>query len=137
MLLETNKINGSLQDCLLLLQALKASEDIWLLSNSQEYIAYPNDTKCDIKVDDVFKALYRNTEIPSDMLDVEKELRKNGMKPVTDTAARRAAEQMHVSSINKPKDKKKKKQEISKRTKLTNAHLPELFQSLNASSARN
>ncbi|ESQ55332.1 hypothetical protein EUTSA_v10025896mg [Eutrema salsugineum] len=120
------------------LQALKASEDIWLLSNSQEEIAYPNDFKCDIKVDDDFKALFRDIEVPEDMLEVEKELRKNGLKPATDTAARRAADQKHGVLMTKSKDKKKKKkQEISKRTKLTNAHMPELFQSINASSSRN
>ncbi|CAH8275953.1 unnamed protein product [Arabidopsis lyrata] len=118
------------------LKALSASEDIWLLSNSQEDIAYPNNFKCEIKVDDEFKALFRDIDIPSDMLDVEKELLKIGLKPATNTAERRAAAQTHGIS-NKPKDKKKKKQEISKRTKLTNAHLPELFQSLNASSSRN
>ncbi|KAG5413441.1 hypothetical protein IGI04_001008 [Brassica rapa subsp. trilocularis] len=119
------------------LQALKASEDIWLLSNSQEDIAYPNDFKCEITVDDDFKALFRETEVPSDFLDVEKELKKYGLKPVTDTAARRAAEQKYGIPISQPKHKKKRKQEITKRTKLTNAHLPELFQSLNASSSRN
>ncbi|KAF8051365.1 hypothetical protein N665_1739s0005 [Sinapis alba] len=120
------------------LQALKASEDIWLLSNSQEDIAYPNDFKCEITVDDDFKALFRETEVPSDMLEVEKELKKHGLKPVTDTVARRAAEQKYGIGISKPKhDKKKRKQEITKRTKLTNAHLPELFQSLNASTSLN
>ncbi|CAF2069805.1 hypothetical protein HID58_041139 [Brassica napus] len=119
------------------LQALKASEDIWLLSNSQEDIAYPNDFKCEITVDDDFKSLFRDTEVPSDCLEVEKELKKYGLKPVTDTAARRAAEQRYGIPISQPKHKKKRKQEITKRTKLTNAHLPELFQSLNASSSRN
>lgn len=118
-------------------QALKASEDIWLLSNSQEDIAYPNDFKCEITVDDDFKSLFRDTEVPSDFLEVEKELKKYGFKPVTDTAARRAAEQKYGIPISQPKHKKKRKQEITKRTKLTNAHLPELFQSLNASSSRN
>ncbi|KAF8115372.1 hypothetical protein N665_0028s0034 [Sinapis alba] len=119
------------------LHALKASEDIWLLSNSQEDIAYPNDFKCEITVDDDFKALFRETEVPGDMLEVEKELKKHGLKPVTDTVARRAAEQKYGIVISKPKHKKKRKQEITKRTKLTNAHLPELFQSLNASTSRN
>ncbi|CAH8345707.1 unnamed protein product [Eruca vesicaria subsp. sativa] len=119
------------------LQALKASEDIWLLSNSQEDIAYPNDFKCEITVDDDFKTLFRDTEVPSDFLEVEKELKKYGLKPVTDTTARRAAEQRYGIVIDKSKHKKKRKQEITKRTKLTNAHLPELFQSLNASTSRN
>ncbi|CAI0414400.1 unnamed protein product [Linum tenue] len=52
------------------------------------------------------------------------------MKPATDTAKRRAAAQ--IDGIPpKSESKKKKKHEISKRTKLTNAHLPELFQHLN------
>ncbi|EOA17150.1 hypothetical protein CARUB_v10005418mg [Capsella rubella] len=118
------------------LKALHASRDIWLIPNSQEDIAYPNDFKCEIAVDDEFKAHFRDIDIPSDMLDVEKELLKIGLKPATNTAERRAAAQIHGIS-NKPKDKKKKKQEISKRTKLTNAHLPELFQSINANSSRN
>ncbi|CAK9324144.1 unnamed protein product [Citrullus colocynthis] len=108
------------------LQALKASGQVWLLSNfdSQEDIAYPNDPRIQIKVDDDLKQLFRDIELPRDMLDVEKDLQKNGMKPATNTAKRRANAQ-HVAS-SKPKPKKKK-QEISKRTKLTNAHLPELF----------
>ncbi|KGN53349.1 general transcription factor IIE subunit 2 [Cucumis sativus] len=108
------------------LQALKASGQVWLLSNfdSQEDIAYPNDPRIQIKVDDDLKQLFREIELPRDMLDVEKDLQKNGMKPATNTAKRRANAQ-HVAS-SKPKPKKKK-QEISKRTKLTNAHLPELF----------
>ena len=111
-----------------ILQALSASGDIYLLSNSQEDIAYPNDFKCEIKVDDEFKALFRDINIPNDMLDVEKELLKIGLKPATNTAERRAAAQTHGIS-NKPKDKKKKKKEITNRTKLTNSHMLELFQS--------
>ncbi|KAG7015180.1 General transcription factor IIE subunit 2, partial [Cucurbita argyrosperma subsp. argyrosperma] len=108
------------------LQALKASGQVWLLSNfdSQEDIAYPNDPRIQIKVDDDLKQLFREIELPRDMLDVEKDLQKNGMKPATNTAKRRANAQNVASSKPKPK---KKKQEISKRTKLTNAHLPELF----------
>ncbi|KAK3228753.1 hypothetical protein Dsin_000634 [Dipteronia sinensis] len=112
------------------LQALKAAGQIWLLSNfdSQEDIAYPNDPRVPIKVDDDLKQLFRGIELPRDMLDIEKDLQKNGMKPATNTAKRRAAAQVQgVSSKAKPK---KKKHEISKRTKLTNAHLPELFQNL-------
>ncbi|PKI65327.1 hypothetical protein CRG98_014291 [Punica granatum] len=93
------------------LQALKGGGQIWLLSNfdSQEDIAYPNDPKVPIK----------------------KDLQKNGMKPATDTPKRRAAAQVQGIS-SKPKQKKKK-HEISKRTKLTNVHLPELFQNLSSS----
>ncbi|KAK4836417.1 hypothetical protein QYF36_022714 [Acer negundo] len=112
------------------LQALKAAGQIWLLSNfdSQEDIAYPNDPRVPIKVDDDLKQLFRGIELPRDMVDIERDLQKNGMKPATNTAKRRAAAQIQgVSSKAKPK---KKKHEISKRTKLTNAHLPELFQNL-------
>ncbi|KAJ8767607.1 hypothetical protein K2173_018165 [Erythroxylum novogranatense] len=113
------------------LQALKAAGQIWLLSNfdSQEDIAYPNDPRAVIKVDDDLKQLFRGIELPRDMLDIEKDIQKNGMKPATNTAKRRAAAQVHGIST-KQKMKKKKKHEISKRTKLTNAHLPELFQNL-------
>lgn len=113
------------------LQALKAAGDIWLLSNfdSQEDIAYPNDPRVLIKVDDDLKQLFRGIELPRDMLDIEKDLQKNGMKPATNTAKRRAMAQTH-GIPNKPKTRKKK-HEISKRTKLTNSHLPELFQNLN------
>ncbi|VVB12301.1 unnamed protein product [Arabis nemorensis] len=117
------------------LQALKASKAIWLLY-SQEDIAYPNDLKCDMKIEDDFKALFRNKDVPTDMLEVEKELLKIGLKPASNTAERRAAEQM-LGVPSKSKQKKKKKQEISKRTKLTNAHLPELFQNLNPSGSQN
>lgn len=112
------------------LQALKADGQIWLLSNfdSQEDIAYPNDPRMKIKVDDDLKLLFRSIELPRDMLDIEKDLQKNGMKPATNTAKRRAAAQ--VQGINPKQKTKKKKHEISKRTKLTNAHLPELFQHL-------
>ncbi|EPS67610.1 hypothetical protein M569_07158, partial [Genlisea aurea] len=109
------------------LQSLKGSGQIWLLSNldSQEDIAYPNDPRAVIKVDDDLKQLFRGIELPRDMLDIEKDLQKNGMKPATNTAKRKATAQ--VNGIP-PKPKTKKKHEISKRTKLTNAHLPELFQ---------
>lgn len=109
---------------------MKAAGQIWLLSNfdSQEDIAYPNDPRAVIKVDDDLKQLFREIELPRDMLDIEKDLQKNGMKPATNTAKRRAAAQVQGIST-KPKIKKKK-HEISKRTKLTNAHLPELFRNL-------
>lgn len=109
------------------IQALKAAGQIWLLSNmdSQEDIVYPNDPKVTIKVDDDLKQLFRGIELPRDMVDIEKDLQKNGMKPATNTAKRRAMAQVH-GIASKPKPKKKR--EISKRTKLTNAHLPEIFQ---------
>nr|CAB3467420.1 unnamed protein product [Digitaria exilis] len=112
------------------IQALKAAGEVWLLSNmdSQEDIVYPNDPKAKIKVDDDLKQLFLGIELPRDMVDIEKELQKNGIKPMTNTAKRRAAAQ--INGV-KPKAKPKKQREITKRTKLTNAHLPELFQNLN------
>lgn len=112
------------------LQSLKAARQIWLLSNfdSQEDIAYPNDPRVPIKVDDELKQLFRAIELPRDMLDIERDLQKNGMKPATNTAKRRVMAQ-NGNVTSKPKQKKKKT-EISKRTKLTNAHLPELFKNL-------
>uniref|UniRef100_A0ACD5TV57 Uncharacterized protein n=3 Tax=Avena sativa TaxID=4498 RepID=A0ACD5TV57_AVESA len=109
------------------LQALKESGEIWWLSSmdSQEDIAYPNDPKSKIKLDADLKQLYREIELPRDMIDIEKELLKNGHKPATDTTKRRAAAQIN-GQPKKPKAKKKQK-EITKRTKLTNAHMPELF----------
>ncbi|CAK9141858.1 unnamed protein product [Ilex paraguariensis] len=118
------------------LQSLKAAGQIWLLSNfdSQEDIAYPNDPRVPIKVDDDLKLLFRSIELPRDMIDIEKDLQKNGMKPATNTAKRRAAAQVHgITTKGKPK---KKKHEISKRTKLTNAHLPELFEKLSVPGSR-
>ncbi|KAK2989062.1 hypothetical protein RJ640_018851 [Escallonia rubra] len=115
------------------LQTLKATGQIWLLSNfdSQEDIAYPNDPRVPIKVDNYLKTLFRDVELPRDMIDIEKDLQKNGMKPATNTAKRRAQAQVHgIGPKQKPK---KKKHEISKRTKLTNSHLPELFQNLKSS----
>ncbi|KMZ59379.1 putative Transcription initiation factor IIE subunit beta [Zostera marina] len=108
------------------LQAIKAEGHVWLLSNmdSQEDIVYPNDTKSVVKVDDEMKQLFRRIEVPRDMIDIEKELQRNGMKPATNTAKRRATAQVQ-GVPSKPKQKKKR--EITKRTKLTNAHLPELF----------
>ncbi|KAK1367197.1 TFIIE beta domain-containing protein [Heracleum sosnowskyi] len=111
------------------LKALNAGK-IWLLSNfdSAEDIAYPYDDM-GIKVDDDMKKLFRGIELPRDMIDIEKYLQKNGMKPATNTAQRRAQAQVQGIS-NKPEQKKKKKRGISKRTKLTNSHLPELFKDL-------
>ncbi|KFK28665.1 hypothetical protein AALP_AA7G030300 [Arabis alpina] len=124
-----NELKDAYPNVLEDLQALKSSEDIWLLSNSNDNtkVAYPNDFKSGIKVDEEFKALFRDIDIPSNMLDVEKEVRKIGLKPATNTAEKEAAALMH-GIPSKPQEKKKKKQEISKRTKVTNFHLPELLQ---------
>lgn len=112
------------------LQALKAAGQIWLLSNfdSQEDIAYPNDPRVILKVDDDLKQFFRGIELPRDMVDIERDLQKNGMKPATNTAKRRAMAQVH-GIVPKTKAKKKSR-DLSKRTKLTNAHLPELFRNL-------
>jgi len=89
---------------------------------------YPNDPKTKTMVDDDLKLLFRETELPRDMVDVEKELQKNGIKPMTNTAKRCAAAQIDgVKSKSKPK---KKDLKITKRSRLTNGHLPELFQDI-------
>ncbi|KAL9238698.1 hypothetical protein vseg_013087 [Gypsophila vaccaria] len=116
------------------LQTLKNERKVWLLSNfdSQEDIVYPNDPRVPIRVDDDIKQFFRSIELPRDMIDIEKDLQKNGMKPATNTAKRRAAAQ--IQGISSTTKLKKKKKEISKRTKLTNAHLPELFRNLTSPS---
>lgn len=121
---------------MLTIQALKAGGRIWLISSLdyKEGIAYPNlclgDDKVEvsINVDDGLKQLYRETELPRDMLDVERELRKIGMKPATNMAKRKEmAQNCHMLSKTKPKEKKKV---ISKRVKLTNSHLEDLLRTL-------
>ncbi|KAL6867216.1 hypothetical protein ACP4OV_015240 [Aristida adscensionis] len=113
------------------LQALKASGDVWWLSctDSQEGMTYPNDPRSKFRIDEDLRQLYQGIELPRDMLDIEKELRKNGDKPATDTTKRRAAAQILGAPL-KPKGKKKQRG-ITSRTKLTNSHLPELFRTLN------
>lgn len=112
------------------LQALKAAGKAWLLSNmdSQEDIAYPNDPKAVIKVEDDLKLLFRSVELPRDMVDIEKDLQKNGVKPATNTDKRRAMAEVH--GVPPKPNQPKKEKEITKRTKLTNVHLPDLFQNL-------
>ncbi|KAI9117954.1 hypothetical protein K1719_011096 [Acacia pycnantha] len=116
-----------------LFQALKAAGQIWLLSNfdSHDDIAYPNDPRVPIKVDDDLKQLFRGIELPTDMLDVERDLQKNGMKLATNTEKRRSAAPIPgISTKPKARKKKKKKDEIGPKTKLTNPHLLELLQNL-------
>ncbi|KAK1354393.1 TFIIE beta domain-containing protein [Heracleum sosnowskyi] len=111
------------------LKALKAAGEIWLVSNlgaAAEDMAYPNNHRA-IKVDDDLKELFRGIELPRDMIDIEKDLHKNGMKPATNTGKRRAQAQVHDIPY---KPKQKKKHGITKRTKLTNSHLPELLKDL-------
>ncbi|KAH7445915.1 hypothetical protein KP509_01G028400 [Ceratopteris richardii] len=112
------------------LQELKASGQVWLIMNndSQQDIVYPNDPKIQIKVDDDVKQLIRNIETPREFVDVERELQKAGMKPATNTARRKAIASVQGFQPKKPKAKKQRN--ITKRTKLTNVHMPELFQNI-------
>ncbi|KAJ4829927.1 hypothetical protein Tsubulata_012121 [Turnera subulata] len=65
-----------------------------VMEDFQEDIAYPNDPRMiKFKVDDDLKLLFRGIELPRHMLDNEKDLQKNGMKPATNTAKRTAAAQ--------------------------------------------
>ncbi|XP_037410753.1 uncharacterized protein LOC119274192 [Triticum dicoccoides] len=108
------------------LQALKSSGDIYLLPGEGGIIAYPNDPRSRMEVDTELKKLFHDIKLPQDMLDIEKELRRNREKPATDTMKRRAAEQVHGHQP-KPKKARKKSRGITSRTKLTNSHLPWLL----------
>ncbi|XP_066357468.1 uncharacterized protein [Miscanthus floridulus] len=113
------------------LQALKASGDVWWLSsaNSQGDMAYFNDPKYKITVDNDLKELFQKTELPRDMLDIEKELKKSGEKPMTNTTKRRALAQiLDAAPKTKPKGSKKKQRRLTGKSKgITNIHMPELF----------
>ncbi|MED6149352.1 hypothetical protein PIB30_061506 [Stylosanthes scabra] len=91
--------------CLAFGSALKGAREIWLLSNfdSQKDIAYPNDTRVPIKVNDDLKQLFHSIELPLNMIDIEKDLQKNGMKPDTNMAERMSAAQIQGFS-SKPKE---------------------------------
>jgi transcription initiation factor TFIIE subunit beta len=89
---------------------------------------YPNDPKSLITIDEDIKQAFRGTELPRDFIDVEKELLKMGMKPATRTAERRAAAQVLGAHLSKSKTKKKQTRKFTAR-KITNSHMPELFQS--------
>ncbi|VAH55460.1 unnamed protein product [Triticum turgidum subsp. durum] len=108
------------------LQALKSSGDVYLLLGEGGIIAYPNDPRSMMEVDAELKKLFHDIKLPQDMLDIEKELRKNREKPATDTMKRRAAEQVHGHQP-KPKKAMKNSRGITSRTKITNAHLPWLL----------
>ncbi|GJV09844.1 general transcription factor IIE subunit 2-like protein [Tanacetum coccineum] len=108
-------------------------QDLQVYIHTQD-IAYPNlclgEDKVEVStnVDDGLKQLYHETELPRGMLDVERELRKIGMKPATNMAKRnKMAENCHILSKTKPKEKKKV---ICKRAKLTNSHLEDLLRAL-------
>ncbi|KAM3345954.1 hypothetical protein ACQJBY_020464 [Aegilops geniculata] len=109
------------------LQALKSSGDVYLLPGEGGIIAYPNDDpRSRMEVDAELKKLFHDIKLPREMIDIEKELRKNGERPATDTMKRRTAEQLHGRQP-KPKKAKKKSRGITSRTKLTNVHLPWLM----------
>ncbi|PUZ42584.1 hypothetical protein GQ55_9G594100 [Panicum hallii var. hallii] len=112
------------------LQALKASGDVWWLSgtNSQEDTTHFNDPRYRITVDIDLKQLFRGIELPRDMLDIEKELKKIDEKPSTDTAKRRALAE--ISGAASKSKARKKQRGITSRTRLTNRHPPELFENL-------
>ncbi|CAM0878838.1 unnamed protein product [Alopecurus aequalis] len=107
------------------LQALKSSRDIHWLSGEQDMV-YPNDPRSRMEQDAELKALFHEIKLPNDMLDVEKELRRVGEKPMTDTTKRRAAEQAH-GRVPKPKKSRKKPRGLTSRSRITNVHLPGLF----------
>ncbi|CAM0954746.1 unnamed protein product [Alopecurus aequalis] len=107
------------------LQALKSSRDIQWLSGEQD-ILYPNDPRTRMEQDAELKAPFHEIKLPKDMLDIEKELRRVGEKPMTDTTKRRAAEQAH-GRVPKPKKSRKKPRGLTSRSRITNVHLPGLF----------
>ncbi|EFJ19459.1 hypothetical protein SELMODRAFT_107428 [Selaginella moellendorffii] len=111
-------------------QELKASGEIRVMCNSdsQEEILYPDDPRMKIKVDEDIAKLCRSIELPTDFVLVERELQKNGVRPMTNSVLRR--ERMSLLSAQQGGSKQKKKKKISKRTKYTNIHLPELFKSV-------
>lgn len=79
-----------------------------------------------MEVDAELKKMFHDIKLPVDMVDIEKELQKNDEKLATDTAKRRAAEQINGQQRG-PEKARKKPRGITSRTKLTNAHLPGLF----------
>ncbi|XP_051220297.1 transcription initiation factor IIE subunit beta [Lolium perenne] len=108
------------------LQALKSSGDIYLLPGEQDMV-FPNDSRSRLELDTELKKLFYEIKLPKDMLDIEKDLRRNGEKPMTDTAKRRAAAEI-FGKPSKPKKSKKKQRGMTSRTRITNIHLPGLFE---------
>nr|TKV97911.1 hypothetical protein SEVIR_9G525400v2 [Setaria viridis] len=130
-------INFVINSYLVLLISIRTS-DVTLLKFSTLYqtstkfrsedTAHFNDRRFRITIDNDLKQLYREIELPRDMLDIEKELKKGGEKPLTDTVNRRALAQIHGAAS---KSKARKKQRgITSKTRITNYHLPELFKNL-------
>jgi transcription initiation factor TFIIE subunit beta len=107
-------------------QALKSSGDIYLLPGEQDMV-FPNDPRSRLELDTELKKLFYEIKLPKDMLDIEKDLRRNGEKPMTDTAKRRAAAEI-FGKPSKPKKSKKKQRGMTSRTRITNIHLPGLFE---------
>ncbi|XP_078153028.1 uncharacterized protein LOC144548199 [Carex rostrata] len=112
------------------LMALKVENLVWLVTSidSEEDIVYPNEPKFVVRIDNDIKQTFFATDLPRDFIDVEKELLKMGMKPVTKTAERRARAQLSSASLSKSEPKKKKHNRKVNVRKITNAHMPELFQ---------
>eukprot|EP00850_Spirogloea_muscicola_P002637 SM000010S04275 [mRNA] locus=s10:599826:601305:- [translate_table: standard] len=107
-------------------QELKAAGQIWAITNTDnnEEVVYPNDPKLmGFKVEDDLKQLLRSIELPREFVDVERELIKAGIKPVSDPARRQM-----MAAVRKQQPKPKQKQrKMTARMKVTNAHMPELF----------
>jgi transcription initiation factor TFIIE subunit beta len=97
-----------------------------LLSGEQD-IVFPNDPKSRVELDTELKKLFYEIKLPKDMLDIEKDLRRNGEKPVTDTAKRRAAAEI-FGKPSKHKKARKKQRGLTSRTRITNVHLPGLLE---------
>eukprot|EP00850_Spirogloea_muscicola_P009360 SM000052S17752 [mRNA] locus=s52:577593:579071:+ [translate_table: standard] len=107
-------------------QELKAAGQIWAITNTDnnEEVVYPNDPKLmGFKVEDDLKQLLRSIELPREFVDVERELIKAGIKPVSDPARR---QMMAAVRMQQPKPKQKQRK-MTARMKVTNAHMPELF----------
>eukprot|EP00898_Chlorokybus_atmophyticus_P003380 jgi/Chlat1/4042/Chrsp26S08846 len=103
---------------------LKLEGQLYMISNSdtQEFIVFPNEPKVAIKVDLDIADVFRKTELPREPADLERELAKAGMKPASSAAHRALSQQQKRRTA--PKERKRRE---SKRTKFTNAHMPELF----------
>jgi transcription initiation factor TFIIE subunit beta len=113
---------------------LKESGDILWLSGTdpQEGVVYGNDDpRSKIMVDEDVKQLYETTDLPRDMLDIEKELHKAGVKTQTNTAERRQQALVHGAQ-RKPTKSKKKPRGLTSMSRITNSHLPELFANMNS-----
>eukprot|EP00850_Spirogloea_muscicola_P016948 SM000141S00892 [mRNA] locus=s141:204503:205909:+ [translate_table: standard] len=89
-------------------QELKAAGQIWAITNTDnnEEVVYPNDPKLmGFKVEDDLKQLLRSIEHPREFVDVERELIKAGIKPVSDPARRQM-----MAAVRKQQPKPKQKQ---------------------------